>query len=63
MTKYVSGSIAISQLRAGIDDKNHISKNIIQINIFPIQGVLSNCPLVITVICILTGMFALFGIL
>ena len=26
-------------------------------------GVLSNCPLVITVICILTGMFALFGIL
>ena len=26
-------------------------------------GVLSNCPFVITVICILTGMFALFGIL
>ena len=38
MTKYghESGSIAISQLRAGIDDKNHFSKNIIEIHIFSI---------------------------
>ena len=36
MTKYgyESGSIAISQLRAGIDDKNYYSNNIIQIHIF-----------------------------
>ena len=38
MTKYghESGSIAICQLRAGIDDKKFLSKNIIQIHIFSI---------------------------
>ena len=38
MTKYghESGSIAISNLKAGIGDKNHLSKKIIQIHIFPI---------------------------
>ena len=38
MTKYghESGSIAISQLKAGIGDKNHLSKKIIQIYIFSI---------------------------
>ena len=38
MIKYghESGSIAISRLRAGIDDKMYISKKNIQIHIFPI---------------------------
>ena len=38
MTKYghESGSIAISRLGAGIDDKIYISKTIIQIHIFAI---------------------------
>ena len=36
MTKYwhESGSIAISRLKAGIGDTNHLSKKIIQIHIF-----------------------------
>ena len=38
MTKYEddSGSIAISRLRAGINDKIYISKKIIRIDIFAI---------------------------
>ena len=38
MTKYghESGLIAISQLQTGIDDKNYLSNNIIQIHIFSI---------------------------
>ena len=37
MTKYghESGSIAISHLKAGIGDKNHLSKKIIQFTYFP----------------------------
>ena len=40
MTKYghESGSVAISQLQAGIDDLNHLLMNIIQINIFSIHN-------------------------
>ena len=38
MTKYghESGSIVISHLKAGIGDKNHLSKKIIRIHIFSI---------------------------
>ena len=43
-----SGLIAISRLRAGIDDKNYISKKIMQVPLFYVP---TYCLLTLTIIC------------